>query len=426
MTLAIFLITLFGAIVLGIPIAFSLLASGVVLMFYLDTFNTQIIAQNLIMGANSFPLLAIPFFILAGEIMNAGGLSTRIVKFAMAMLGHVRGGLGYVAILASVLFAGLSGSAIADTAALGALLIPMMVKGGYDIKRSTGLIASGGIIAGMIPPSIAMIMFGVISGVSVSRLFMAGIVPGLLMAIGLAVVWAILVRKEKIEVLPRKSLKEILIAGYQASWALLLPVIILVGLRGGIFTPTEAGAVAVFYALFVGIFIYREIKLTDLFHILVQASKVTSIVVFLVAAAIVVAWLITIANLPADLANLLGPLVDNPIMLLIVINVVILLLGMIMDTGPIMLILVPVLLPITNAAGIDPLYLGILFILNGSIGLLTPPVGSVLNVAAGVAKIPVTDVVKGIWPFILVYLLILILLLFFPQIVLYPADWLMK
>ncbi|MDQ0218688.1 TRAP transporter large permease subunit [Peribacillus cavernae] len=424
MTLTVFLGSLLAAMAIGMPIAFALLASGVALMLYQGIFDSQIIAQNFINGADNFPLMAIPFFILAGELMSIGGISKRIIGFALALVGHIRGGLGYVAILGAILFAGLSGSAVADTAALGAILIPMMVQAGYDRNRSTGLIAAGGIIAPIIPPSIPMIIFGVTSGVSITKLFMAGIVPGLLIGLGLAIVWWIVSRKENIEVLPRKSFKEILQATKQAFWGLMLPLIIIVGLRGGIFTPTEAGVVAAFYALFVGVVIYREINLKELYKAFNTSAKMTSVVMFLVAAAMVSAWLITVANIPGEITQMLTPFMDNPLLLLIAINVIILLVGTAMDLTPTILILTPVLMPVVEMAGIDPVYFGVLFVLNNCIGLLTPPVGVVLNVACGVGKIGMEDIMKGIWPFLLVEILVLVLLILFPSIVTVPLEFL--
>lgn len=423
MIVAIFLGSLIGAMALGMPIAFALLVSGLALMFTINMFDSQIMAQLIIDGADSFPMLAIPFFILAGELMNAGGISKRIIDFAMALVGHIKGGLGYVAIIASVIFAGLSGSAVADTAALGAILIPMMVSKGYDKKHSAGLIAAGGIIAPIIPPSIPMIIFGVVSGVSITKLFMAGIVPGLMLAASLAFTWFIVVRKKDYKVIPKKSVKEIIKATVKAAWALVLPFIILFGLRFGIFTPTEAAVVAAVYALFVGLVIYRELKLESLYRALVASGKMTSVVMFMVAAAMVSSWLITVANIPAELTAMLGPLMDNQLLLLIGINVLVLLVGTAMDLTPTILIMTPVLMPIVVAAGIDPVYFGLLFILNNSIGLLTPPVGTVLNVAAGVGRISMDDIMKGVWPFLLAEVIVLMLLTLFPQLVIVPLGW---
>ena len=264
MTIAIFLGSLLGAMAIGIPIAFALLASGVALMWHLGLFDSQILAQNLIGGADSFPLLAVPFFMLAGEIMNVGGLSRRIVNLALALVGHVKGGLGYVTIMAGCLLSALSGSAVADAAALTALLLPMMVKAGHDKARAGGLIAAVGVIGPVIPPSIGLVIFGVAANVSIAKLFLAAIVPGLMIGGALWVTWAWLVRRELIEPPPRKSIKEIAIAFREATWALLLPVIILVGLRMGVFTPTEAAVVAAVYALLISTLVYREMSLRQI------------------------------------------------------------------------------------------------------------------------------------------------------------------
>ncbi|MEH7272791.1 TRAP transporter large permease [Neobacillus vireti] len=423
MTMGVFLVSLIGAMALGMPIAFALLLSGVFMMFFLGDFDTQIIAQNLFVGADSFSLMAIPFFILAGDLMNRGGLTVRIVRAATALVGHIRGGLGYVSILAILLFASLVGSAVASTAALGAILIPMMTKAGYDRGRSTALIASGNIVAPIMPPSVPMIVFGVTAGVSVTDLFIAGIAPAIYIAIALSLVWAWVARKDKVKPLPRASVKEMGKACLDAIWAILMPVGILIGLRGGIFTPTEAGVVAVVYALIIGMFIYRDLKPKDVMECLISSAKTSSVIMLLAAAAMVSAWLMAVGNVPQDISEILRPLIDRPILLLIVINIIIILVGMAMDVNPTILILTPVLMPVVKEAGIDPVYFGLLFVLNNVIGLLTPPVGTVLNVAVGAGKISMERLIKAITPFLLVEIVILFLLIFIPELVTVPMEF---
>jgi TRAP-type transport system large permease protein len=423
MTLFVFIGSLLLVMALGVPIAYALLVSGVALMLQLDNFDAQILAQNLVEGANSFPLLAVPFFMLAGEIMNAGGLSKRIVVFATALVGHVRGGLGYVAILAAVMMAALSGSAVADSAALASLLLPMMIAAGHDPARSGGLIASAGIIAPIIPPSIGFVIFGVAGGVSVSKLFMAGIAPGLMMGVAIAFTWWLVARKEGNTPPPKASRAQRLSAFRQATWALVLPIIVLVGLRFGVFTPTEAAVVAAVYALLVSTLVYRELKWRDLYRVFASAAKTTAVVMFLVAAAMVSSWLITIAQIPAQLVTLLQPLLDDPKLLMFAIMVIVMLVGTAMDMTPTILILTPVLMPVVKAAGIDPVYFGVLFIMNNAIGLVTPPVGTVLNVVAGVGKLKMDAVTRGVVPFMIAEFALLFLFVLFPQLVTVPAKW---
>jgi len=387
-------------------------------------FNTQIIAQNMIAGVDSFTLLAIPFFILAGELMNSGGLSRRIIDFAIACVGHIRGGLGVVAILAAIIMASVSGSAAADTAALATILVPMMAKAGYNIPRSAGLMAAGGIIAPVIPPSMAMIVFGVAANVSITQLFMAGIVPGLMMGIALLFTWQIVVRKDNLKVLPKQSGKDRLQATGRALWALGMPIIILGGIRMGVMTPTEAAVVAAAYALFVGMFIYRELRFVDLYGVFLRAAKTTSIIMFLVASALVSSWLITAANIPAEISGYIAPLIDSPKLLMFAIMILVLIVGTALDLTPTILILTPVLMPIVKQAGIDPAYFGVLFIMNNSIGLITPPVGVVLNVVSGVSKVPLGKVVAGVNPFLISQVIVLLLLVLFPSLVLVPMNWL--
>lgn len=424
MTVAIFLGSLLIAMAIGIPIAYSLLLSGIALMWHLDLFDAQILAQNVINGADSFPLLAVPFFMLAGEIMNVGGLSKRIVKLALAVVGHVPGGLGYVAIMAAVILAAVSGSAVADAAALASLLLPMMVAAGHDRARSAGLIASAGIIAPVIPPSIGFVIFGVAANVSISKLFLAGIVPGVLLGISLAITWWWLVRREKVAPPARASRAEVLKALRESVWALGLPVIILVGLRMGVFTPTEAAVVAAVYALFVAMVVYRELSFRQLADIFQAAARTSAVVMFLVAAAMVSAWLITVADLPSKIIGMLEPFMDNQTLLLVAIMLLVMIVGTAMDMTPTILILTPVLMPVVKAAGIDPVYFGVLFIINNAIGLITPPVGTVLNVVAGVGRISMSDVTRGVMPFMLAQFIVMFLLVAFPSIVMVPLRWL--
>jgi tripartite ATP-independent transporter DctM subunit len=423
MTLAIFLGVLIGSILLGLPVAFALLLSAMALMLHMDLFSADILAQSLINGVDSFPLLAIPFFLVAGEVMSTGGLSKRIVRMATSLVGHKKGGLGYVAILTAVLLAGLSGSAVADAAALVSILYPMMRKAGYPEGRSVGLLASGGIIAPVIPPSLPLILIGVAGNISIKNLFLGGIVPGLIMGLTLMLIWGLLMRGEDLEVLPRADKAERRAALREGFWALLLPVIIIGGIRFGVFTPTEAAVVAAVYAIFVSVVIYREMTFGMFFQVLVNAGRATAMVMFLVGCAMVAAWLITVAQLPQQLATMLGPLVEQPRLLMLVIMVLVLLVGMVMDLSPTILILVPLLMPVVNMAGIDPVYFGLMFVINCSIGLITPPVGTVLNVVCGVGRVPMSTAVRGAWPFILAYLALLGLFIAVPSIIIVPMKW---
>ena len=424
MILTVFLLVLLGLIALGMPIAFALLLSAIAMMFQLDFFDTQILAQNMLSGANSFTLMAVPLFMLAGELMNAGGISRRIVNLASTFVGHIQGGLGYVAIFASVLLAALSGSAVADAAALGSLLIPMLRERGYDAGQASGLIAAGGIIAPLIPPSISFIIFGVATNVSITKLFFAGIAPGLMMGLTLVAVWTWVARKHgSIKPSPREPWSKRWKALRESLWALMLPVIIIGGLRGGIFTPTEAAVVAAVYALLVSLFVYREISVRDLAPLFINAASTTAIVMFLVAAAMVSSYMITLADMPQDLIALLEPVLDQPKLLMFALLVLLTLVGTVMDLTPTILILAPVLMPVVTKAGIDPVYFGVMFVMVGCVGLLTPPVGTVLNVVCGVARINMETICRGVWRYVVAYTLLLVLLVIFPELITVPARW---
>jgi tripartite ATP-independent transporter DctM subunit len=431
MTVSVFIFSLLGAMAIGMPIAYSLLVCGLALMAYmagtgaLPAFDSQILAQRFVDGADNFPLLAVPFFLLAGEFMNAGGLSRRIVNLAMAWVGHFRGGLGYVAVMAAVIMASLSGSAVADTAALAALLIPMMRQAGYEVNRSAGLIAAGGIIAPVIPPSIGFIVFGVAGNVSITKLFLAGIVPGVLMGVAIGATWWWIAKRDQIKPAPRMGFGQRMKITAEGSLALALPVVILGGMKMGVFTPTEAAVVAAVYSFAVGMFVYRELKVRELYALVLAAGKTTAVVMFLVSAAMVSAWLITVANIPGEVVALLEPFMGNKTLLMFMMMVIVVVVGTALDFTPTVLILTPVLMPVVLKAGIDPVYFGVLFIMNNAIGLITPPVGTVLNVVCGVARISLDDSFKGVMPFFIAELIVLFGLVFFPDIVLVPLKFLM-
>lgn len=423
MTLALFLGVLIGAILLGLPVAFALLLAAMALMLYMDLFSADILAQSLINGVDSFPLLAIPFFLVAGEVMSTGGLSQRIVRMAMVMVGHRKGGLGYVAVFTAILLAGLSGSAVADAAALVAILYPMMRKAGYPAGPSMGLLASGGIIAPVIPPSLPLILIGVAGNISIKSLFLGGIAPGLMMGAVLLLVWNWTIRNETLEVMPRATTAERIATFKEGVWALLLPVIIIGGIRFGVFTPTEAAVVAAVYSILISVLVYRELTWALFYRVMINAGRATAMVMFLVGCAMVAAWLITVAQLPQQLATLLGPLVESPRLLMLVIMLIVLAVGMVMDLAPTVLILVPLLMPVIKLADIDPVYFGLMFVINTSIGLITPPVGNVLNVVCGVGRMPMSTAVKGAFPFILAYMALLLAFIMVPELIIVPMGW---
>jgi tripartite ATP-independent transporter DctM subunit len=423
MSALIFLGVLLAAIAIGMPIAFALLFSGVAIMLQMGQFDTQIVVQNAIGGADNFVLMAVPFFILAGEFMNAGGLSKRIVDLAGAFVGHLRGGLGYVAIFAAVLLASLSGSAVADTAALAAILVPMMRQAGYDPARACGLMAAGGIIAPVIPPSIGFLLFGVVANISITRLFLAGIVPGAMMGVSLIVAWWLVSRNTTTTMAPKMPLAERMAVLGRGFWALLLPVIIIGGLKFGIFTPTEAAVVAAVYALFVGLVIYRELTPATIHHCLLTTARTTAVVLLLAALAMVASYMITVADIPQQVGEWMRVFAGSQLLMVIAMMVVIFLAGMVLDFIPIVLIFTPVFLPIAQQTGVDPIYFGVIFIMNCSIGMITPPVGVVLNVVSSIGKVSMAQAVKGVMPFLIAESMVLVALILFPALVTVPAAW---
>lgn len=425
--LILFLTFLIVGIAIGLPIGMALIFCGVCTALCLggSNANSQIIAQKLMAGTDSVTMMALPFFVLAGELMNRGGLTKRIIGFCNIFVGRVKGGLGYVTIFACLMFASLVGSAVASTAALGAMLIPMMVKSGYDRAKSAGLVASANLVAPIMPPSVPMIVYGISAGVSIKALFLGGIVPAIYLTAIMCIVWFLVSRKDGIKVTtPMPSMREILRIFASGLWALLLPIIILVGLRGGVFTATEAGVVAVVYALIIGIFVYRELKLKMLFRAFIAAAKMSAVVMFLAATANVAAYLMTVSRIPQVLTQSLGGLTAHPTLLMLVLMIVIILMGTCIDVVPTILIMTPIMLPLVKAAGIDLVYFGIVFTLANVLGLTSPPVGPVLNVACATGNVKMEHIIKPVIPYYIFQTALVFVLIFFPQLITEPLQWL--
>lgn len=415
----IFLLVLFGAAALGIPVVFALGLSNIVLIALMDLPFT-ILPSRMISGMNSFPLLAIPFFMFVGEVMNRGGIARRLVKLADVFVGGITGGLGHVNILASMFFGGISGSAIADTAAIGGLMVPSMVQQRYPPSYSAAVTASSAVIGIIIPPSIPFILFGIVTGTSIARLFLGGIIPGIIVGLALMVTTYFTSRRHgfgRIDRSQRFSIRAVAGALVDVWPGLTLPLIIVGGILGGVFTATEAGAAAAVVALCLGLFYYREITLRDLPGILLATVKTTAIVLFLCGMAMVSAWLLTRARVPVSLANLLTGVTEARLPVLLLCNLLLFLIGFVMDLTPAILILAPILTPVMARIGIDPVYFGVIMCINLGIGLVTPPVGTVLYVASGVANVTMSQLVRALLPFLSTLAAVLILLILFPGLV---------
>ncbi len=408
----------FICMALGVPIAFCLGITAAVSLISLDM-PLRVVAQRIFTGIDSFPLMAVPFFVLAGDLMNHGGTTIRLVRFSNALVGWIRGGLAHTNIVASMFLAGISGSAVADASAIGGILIPGMTKEGYDVEFSAAVTASASTMGPIIPPSILMVIYGVTTGVSIGALFAAGFVPGVLIGFSLMAVAYFISRKRNYPKLPRISLSGFVIAFHKAIFALIAPVIILGGILLGVFTPTEAAAVAVAYAFFVGIFIFRELRLADIPGILVQSGITTSVLLLVIGTANALAWVLSAEQIPQKIAEAMLGISRDPYWILLLINLFLLVVGMFMESGAAIIILAPVLAPVAQTVGLNPLHFGFVVVLNLVIGLLTPPLGVCLFVACSIARISLVALVKAIFPFLMVEVVVLFLVSYFPWLALW-------
>lgn len=412
--------TLFGIfiilVLLGVPVSFTLGVAAVVVLTVFGGYPLQVVVQRMFTAVDSFSLMAIPFFMLAGSLMDSGGITRRIINFASSLVGHLRGGLAHVVVLTGVVMGGISGSGVADTAAIGSIMVPEMERRGYDKSFSAALTACAGSIGLIIPPSIAMIIYGVTSQVSIGDLFLAGIIPGVLIGVGLMLVSSYVAKKEDYPTEPIVPNKERLKRFKDAIWALIMPIIIIVGIRCGIFTPTEGGVIAAVYGLFVGMFVYKEISWRDLPQIFSKTVIDTAVVTFLICTASLFGWLLSSERIPQTIAQSILALSSNKYIILLLINVLLLIVGMFLDSGPAIILLAPVLLPLAKSLDVNLVQFGLIMVVNLTIGLLTPPVGTALYVACNISKLPLADVSRSVLKLLPVMLIVLLLITYIPAV----------
>ncbi len=410
-------------LVLRTPVAFAIGISTLAYMAFATELNLMTLPQRMSAGADSFVLLAVPFFLFAGELMNAGGITQRLVRLAQALVGSLRGGLSHVVVGVNMLMAGVSGAAIADAAAVGSVMIPEMQRRGYSRGFAAAVNASAATIGPVIPPSVGFIIYGSLANVSVGKLFLAGTIPGILMGLYMMIACSIIARKRD---LPRGepiNLRELASALKNASWAILMPVIILGGIVGGIITPTEAGAIAVAYGLFVGMVVYRQITIRDLPRLLARSAKQSAVILFIIACASAFGWMLTLEGAPGRLVGFFNSVSQSPWVFVLLMIIVVLALGCVMEGASIMIVLTPLLLPALAHYEVDLVQFGVTFQLAIMIGLLTPPVGMLLFVISGVGNVPMNEMLRELWPFLLVLTIILLLVAFVPPLTLWLPQW---
>ena len=418
MEIAILFLAFLLLLLFGLPIAFSVGASSVIYLI-ISGIPLSVVPRKMFTGIDSFVLLCVPGFILAGSLMNSGGITKKLIQFSNALIGHIKGGLGQANVLASMFFAGITGTAIADTVSIGAVMIPAMKDEGYDTEFAVGVTVSSSTIGPIIPPSLPMIIAGTMSGLSVTRLFLGGALPGLLLGLALIAVSYTIARRRSYPKQPRANLKTLFKAFIDAFWALMLTVIILLGILGGIVTPTEASIIAGIYAFIAGFFIYKELKLNHIPRIILSTMKSSASILLLVGFARVFGWILASEQIPQILARGLLSITDNTLLLLLIINILLLFVGMFMETIAALVILFPVLLPVAAQIGMDPIHFGVMVVLNLMIGLTTPPIGVCLFAGAGIGKITILQAARGVLPFLLVSLAVLIIVTYIPPITLF-------
>lgn len=417
--IAVLLICFFVVLLLGAPIITALMGSSLLSFALYSPRDLQVVAQTLFTANSSFSLLAIPLFVLAGALMSGGGISKRLIGLFEKLVGWMPGGLAVVAVLACAFFGALSGSAPATVAAIGGIMIPAMKERRYDVPWTSCLLASSGSLGAIIPPSIPMVLYGVLAKTSVSALFCAGIVPGLVIAAGYCLYSVYYSKKNNIEVMPKASAQEIGHAFVDAIWALCMPIIILGGIYGGFFTPTEAAAVAVVYGLVVGLFVYRELSFKALPKLFAGAAKTSAAVLMIITTASTFATVLTRNNVPTMIGQVITSVAKTPFMFYAIFSVFMLILGMFMSVSPALVILTPILAPAAIQIGIDPVHFGVVFVTWMCIGTVTPPFGSDLFIACGIAKIGAASAFKKVWPFVFIYVLAVVLIMLFPDLVLF-------
>ncbi|MCF6097129.1 TRAP transporter large permease [Thermovorax subterraneus] len=426
--LLIFLGLLIFLFVTGFPVPYAIGLTSLAVLIYergILGIPYEMIAQRIIYGVNNFTLLAIPFFLLAGKLMNTGGITKRIFKFANTIIGYLPGGLGHANIVVSIIFAGMSGSAVADAAGLGTIEVQAMLDEGYDREFSAAVTAASSTIGPIIPPSIPMVMYGVMGDVSIAALLVAGIVPGLLMGLCMMIMVYYYAIKRGYPRRPFPKIREVLQSFYEAFWPLLTPVILIGGILLGVFTATEAAAVASLYAFILSVFIYRELKIKDVMGIVYETVKETSLILFIVANASLYGWLLIKTQMPMMFMEQIFNISKNPLIILFILNLFWLIVGCFMETNAAITILTPIMMPLARAIGINPVHMGVVMVLNLMIGLLTPPIGMCLYAVARVAKISFDKMVKAVAPFYIPLFVALILVTIFPQISLWLPNLLL-